>query len=495
MALDAADLSKCSCEVCGNHIEFPVSAAGDRVNCPHCRKLTRLVLPEADLSGFSSSDISAQLSRAFSGTMSRPRVSALYHLSLFLTAVLVVLLPICYVAIVSVLAFWLGHYAWKTAPMVAHNLQRSVQHYGLPWLMLHFFSLRRRTYGNGLRSVFFFGAVLLLGALVLFFMIKPLFRRRSRRDSAVSLRADLQPEFFAFVARLCQVIGAPMPQQIEVTCHPNASAELRRAGSGHFRQILVLRVGLPLAAALNARQFTGVLAHELAHFSQRSGLLCAYVIRAVRGWLTRVTSERDAWDEWLESRHSIPGILSFCAGALRFLIELCRFPLRVLLLIERYASGFLMRQMESYADGCEMQVVGSAVFEATTDRLGLLRRAFDRSLMEARATWNLGRRVPDNFPAFVQSNLQSIRLMAVPPNREKFRFFDTHPPDSQRIGRAKAAAAPGIVSIDLPANALLRDFEALARQASYAWYAEELGLVLESANLRSSAPAQKSAGT
>jgi hypothetical protein len=39
---------KCSCKECGNHIEFPDSAAGTTIACPHCGQWTELPLPEED---------------------------------------------------------------------------------------------------------------------------------------------------------------------------------------------------------------------------------------------------------------------------------------------------------------------------------------------------------------------------------------------------------------------------------------------------------------
>jgi hypothetical protein len=37
----------CSCKECGNHIEFPESAAGTTVACPHCGQWTELLTEEA----------------------------------------------------------------------------------------------------------------------------------------------------------------------------------------------------------------------------------------------------------------------------------------------------------------------------------------------------------------------------------------------------------------------------------------------------------------
>ena len=39
--------TKCACELCGGHIEFPAEAAGRSVPCPHCSGTTMLNAPAA----------------------------------------------------------------------------------------------------------------------------------------------------------------------------------------------------------------------------------------------------------------------------------------------------------------------------------------------------------------------------------------------------------------------------------------------------------------
>ena len=40
---------KCSCQVCGGHIEVPLSAADMAIECPHCQQVTRLLRPGGPL--------------------------------------------------------------------------------------------------------------------------------------------------------------------------------------------------------------------------------------------------------------------------------------------------------------------------------------------------------------------------------------------------------------------------------------------------------------
>lgn len=79
-------LAKCGCAHCGNHIEFPIEAAGTRIECPHCGKPTELNLlapPAAKGDKLSAAD----LVTAFGGPVPRTRVSLFYQMGLVLVTV------------------------------------------------------------------------------------------------------------------------------------------------------------------------------------------------------------------------------------------------------------------------------------------------------------------------------------------------------------------------------------------------------------------------
>jgi len=56
-----------------------------------------------------------------------------------------------------------------------------------------------------------------------------------------------------------------------VVCDLNAAAGFRRGAASFFGNDLVLTIGLPLVAGLSLREFAGVVAHELAHVTQKHG--------------------------------------------------------------------------------------------------------------------------------------------------------------------------------------------------------------------------------
>ncbi len=58
-----------------------------------------------------------------------------------------------------------------------------------------------------------------------------------------------------------------------------------------------LMIGLPLILAFNTRQIAGVIAHEIGHFTQKSGLKLTYFVRSVEYWFTAAIEQEDSFDE------------------------------------------------------------------------------------------------------------------------------------------------------------------------------------------------------
>src|SRR5262245_22956157 len=101
-----AGSAKCSCQVCGQHFEFPLTAANTVIVCPQCHQPTRLTVPTADLSSaespparsaFTATDLAA----AFGGPVRRTSASILYQAALLLVSSAMVLLPLLYIALVG----------------------------------------------------------------------------------------------------------------------------------------------------------------------------------------------------------------------------------------------------------------------------------------------------------------------------------------------------------------------------------------------------------
>lgn len=457
--------AKCSCQNCGIHLEFPTEAAGTVINCPHCGAATELVgllaEPEPATPDPRAPLTPQEILAGFTGPITKAPISVLYQGGLLFVTVAMVLLPILYVAMIGAAAW--GVYYWAT----------------------HFTFLLKSMSG-GVRIYFFrvllYGGPLFIGLIVVLFMVKPLFARRAPRAQPLALNPGAEPVLFMFITKICETIRAPFPKRIDLDCQLNASAGFRRGAWSLFGNDLVLTIGMPLVAGLNLREFAGVVAHEFGHFTQGFGMRLSYVIRSINAWFARVVFERDAWDltldEWAEAEE---GWLAIVVGFARLAVWLSRQLLTLLMLLGHGIGCFMLRQMEYDADSCEIKLAGSETFEASTRRIHVLNQALGQSYKNMHTSWNLNRRVPDNFPAYLLHHDASL----LDAQRTKLEdsmglaptgMFDTHPSNGDRIRRARLANEPGVFHLDSPATGLFSNFEVPAKQVTRLHYADDLGL-------------------
>lgn len=460
-------LAKCSCNHCGTHLEFPIEAAGAQVQCPHCGGNTELGLLDMPASRKPSA---AEFVSAFSGTIARTPVSLFYRLALVLVTIMMVLLPVIYVAMIAAAAW------------------------GVWWYATHFVSLLHYTYGGFhfmLLKLMAYLAPLFIGGVLVLFMVKPLFARKPRRAQPLAMNPALEPTLFAFIAKICDLVGAPMPRRIDLNCELNASASFRRGARSLMQDDLVLTIGLPLIAGLTLCEFCGVIAHEFGHFTQGFGLRLSYVIRNINHWFARVVYQRDAWDIWLEDwSNQIQDVrVMFVIIAARCAVGFSRLLLKALMFVGHAVSCFLLRQMEFDADSYEIKVAGSPTFESAMRRLAELEHALGPSYKEMRTTWNLSRRLPEDFPAYLL--LHESKMLPIARQRlqdtlglARTRVFDTHPSAGDRIRRARQAKEAGVFHLNLPASILFSRFDIVSRQVTHLHYADDLGLPIDGSNLR-----------
>jgi hypothetical protein len=323
-------------------------------------------------------------------------------------------------------------------------------------------------------------APLVAGAILVFFMFKPLFAKPVKRGKPRSLNREQEPVLFAFVDRVCAAVRAPRPSRIDVDCDVNASASFRRGVLSMLGNDLVLTIGLPLVAGLNSRQFAGVLAHEFGHFSQGAGMRLSYLVRSVSFWLTRVVYERDDWDVrlivWSRSLDLRLAIILYLA---RFFVWLTRKILWVLMMLGHLVSGFLLRQMEFDADCYEARLAGSDAFESTMRRIVVLSAATQGAYADLSDFLSEGR-LSDDLSWLIVANAEQItpkglELVERQIDEEKTGLFASHPASRDRIARTRAEQAPGIFHVERPAATLFSDFVALSRTCTFDLYRSLFG--------------------
>ncbi len=402
---------------------------------------------------------------ALQGRIEPVAASPPYRLALLVVAGAMLVLPLLYLALVGALGFGVYRHA-------VHNLD-----------LFQAYPARI--------ALFFYGAPLLVGVILLFFMVKPIFAPQVGFGAPLPLRRQDQPLLFAYVEKVCRAVGSPLPSEIRVNCQVNAWAGFRRGLRSLFGGDTTLTVGLPLAANMTLRQFSGVLAHEFGHFSQQAGMRMSYVIRSVNGWFTRVVYQRDQWDEALEHwSNEAGGWASLILFLARFFVWLTRKLLWLLMFAGHLLSCVLLRQMEFDADRHQARLAGSSTFTATMLRLRVLIPACQTALASLQESWNQGW-LADDFARLVGlaaagGDPGCERQLAVP---EATSWLDTHPSDQDRIASARREGAQGLPEAsegigDLPATVLFSDFEELSRLVTKRFYRDSLLLNLEVLELR-----------
>src|SRR6185437_1952057 len=394
-----------------------------------------------------------QILGAFQGQLEPMPVPFRYRLGIALVWVVMILLPACYAGLIALVVGLLGLHAVY-----------SVRLFGVV-----------RGGRSGVVALLLYLGPLAAGAILVFFMVKPFFAKPAKRFKPRSLDRRGDPLLFAFVERLCDVVGAPYPTRIDVDCQVNASASFRRGLWSLFSDDLVLTLGLPLAAGLDLRQFAGVLAHEFGHFSQGTAMRFSFLVRSISFWFTRVVYERDAWDVqlivWSRQLDIRLGLIVYLA---RGCIWLTRKALWVLMMLGHLVSGFLLRQMEFDADRYEARLAGSDCFARTARQLALLDTATRGAFADLDEFRREGR-LADDLPRLIAANAEQL-----PPNilaqiderlvEHETGLFDTHPCDRDRIANARALHAPGLFHRQSPATVLFGDFAALCRTSTFDFY-------------------------
>ena len=392
--------------------------------------------------------------------LSRPPITLLYRLGMFLVAVAMLLLPLVYFGLVGAVGYLV--YLLPTDPP--------------KWAQDDF---------GGVGGVAIIGTI--VGAIFVIFMVKPIFARAEKANQLYRLKAGEAPELEEFVQRVADAVGAPRPREIELNCEVNAAAGFRRGLLSLFGKDLKLIIGLPLMAGMSVRSFGGVLAHEFGHFSQGAGMRLTYVIRVINAWFVRVVYQRDRLDAWLDGlARTIDLRIAAILWLAKLLIWTSRRVLWLLMHLGHGISCFALRQMEFDADRYEVAFAGSDHFAPTSRRLQLLGIGSGRSIELLQETWQQGR-ISRNYPELTRRQTERLaddveKALDEALAEQKTGLFDTHPCDSERIAAAQRVDLAGVFHLEVPASVLMEDFRELCQRVTLRFY-EEQGLEVKEHNL------------
>ena len=384
----------------------------------------------------------ADMEAAFATPMPAVKTSFMYSLALSLVSIIMILLPLLYVGLVWFIGDWAYH-AYQ------HN--------------------------NGLNPE------TVLGALIVFMLIKPMFIRERMKHSPILIKPDEEPIFYSYIESLCKSVGAPVPKRIHLSCDMNAGAAFHRGFLSFFNKDMDLLLGLPLIVGLDTRQLTGVLAHEFGHFSQGYAMRSGYIIQRVNYWFARVVYQRDIFDHYLERFASVIGRLHIIAfvlvAVIHLVIWLSRLVLWVFMHIAQVCSSLLSRQMEFNADRHAMNMVGNNEFLKTLKSLPVIEVSYHNSITDLGESWR-ERKLGDNLPALVYNNMRRIpndtREEIIKSGMEQnTSLYDSHPSTRDRVRWSMDDIQTGVTSIERrPAADLFQSFDSMCKNVTLNLYTE-----------------------
>jgi len=396
--------------------------------------------------------------------------SPLYHLSLFAVAAVIVLLPLAYLALIVGVGWGAYWHATENLSLITEIGSEARGGY------------RARGWGLLLRLLFYAGP-LVVAAGLLVFLLKPFVASESSRYEHPSIYPSEEPALFAHVEEVCRVLGAPTPKRIDLTGDVNAAASFRRGlWSVFVPGDLVLTIGMPLVTGLSLRQFTGVLAHEFAHFNQGAAMRAYLITHTIVAWFQARAARRDTWDdaldEWAEEApHPVVWITVL---VLRLCVFATRMVLWVFALVAAALTSFMSRQMEYDADRHQARLIGSADAIATMRRIHELSAATQTAISQAHEQWRATKKLANDVPSIIAAASRSLpaserdrieRMLT----EEGAGLFDSHPAPKRRVRAMERQNESGVYGPPGPAAALFRDLKGANVRATYAMYKEFIG--------------------
>ena len=392
---------------------------------------------------------------AFGSGFKVPKAGLGYRFAATLAAFFMLLLPVLYVGVILLVIAAMFYHAYYSVEMFKYFRGRAV----IFGFMLYIFPL-------------------LAGCVCVFFMFKPLFARPARQTRERSLTRHGEPILFALVDKICAVVKAPRPKQIDVDADVNASAGFRSGIWSLFKKgDLTLTIGAPLAAGFTVNQFVGVLAHEFGHFSQGGGMKMTFIVRSINHWFARVVYERDEWDQRLadqvESDDSDFRIkLLFLLSQLFVFIARC--VLWCFMMIGHIACSILLREMEYNADLFEIRLCGTKNFRETSQRLTELSVGYQKAQYDLIDNYMRGQQLED-LPILAVSYADSLSFEEKEKvrdivERETTGILDTHPSTKDRIAAANKEKADPVFNLDAPARVLFQHFNAVTKNVTSDFY-------------------------
>jgi len=351
-------------------------------------------------------------------------------------------------------------------------------------------------------GILFYVLAIIAGLLFIAALVKPFFARPGTKRISYLLSRKKESAFYAFVEKLCRTTGTKIPKSIEVDCSTLVSATYTRGLISFLEDDLTLTIGLPTASEMTISEFTSLLIHELARFTQKTELRLSSLMSMMNQWFSRSVYEQDEIDEKLAAMSLTTSSMAvqIPLAGVKFFIWISRKILTLFMLAGKMISGYFERRIESNADLRSVTVAGFESFKSSLKKLHVLTASSGEaySLLKSQNNPN-DNSLPDNFISLIASIIQqdsSGEELPLKKNgaKEKSTATALTPSEQKRIDSVKTVASKELYQSDKPASTLFANFEELSKTASIRMYREILRLRFEKEDLITTDRFYRSAG-
>jgi Zn-dependent protease with chaperone function len=245
------------------------------------------------------------------------------------------------------------------------------------------------------------------GAMLVFFVIKFLFKRTQTNYSGmVEIRESEQPGLFAFIKKLTNETGSPMPKKIFVTANVNAGVFYNSSFWSMFFPVRKnLQIGLGLVNSVNVSEFKAIMAHEFGHFSQRSMKFGSYVYN-LNKVIHNMLFENKGYEKLMDTWARMHSIFRLMAVINIYLVKGMQAILKKIYLIVNKTYMGLSREMEYHADTIAAYVSGSNQAVSSLKRVEIGQICYDNLLNYWSLKLSEDKRSGNLYP----QHLEAIRL-------------------------------------------------------------------------------------
>lgn len=218
-----------------------------------------------------------------------------------------------------------------------------------------------------------------LGLLILFFLIKFIFKQKKiDRSHFIHIRRSDEPKLFEMIDEIVHEVDTKAPKKVYLSPDVNAAVFY---DSSFWSMFLPVRknliIGMGLVNTLSVDELKAILCHEFGHFSQQSMKIGTYVYN-VNHIIFDLLNDNESLNKVIGFLGNF-GFISLFAFLGVKIIEGIQWILKQMYGIVNRAYMALSREMEFHADEIAASITGSAPLSSSLLRLSLAEMALNNT--------------------------------------------------------------------------------------------------------------------